>query len=49
MNANVLIRAIGEDERDAWDPLWAGYLTFYKIDAGAGDQRYRLGAVSRSR
>ena len=30
MNANVLIRAIGEDERGAWDPLWAGYLTFYK-------------------
>ncbi|MEA2892309.1 MAG: hypothetical protein QOI05_3102 [Bradyrhizobium sp.] len=30
MRANVLIRSIGEDERDAWDPLWAGYLTFYK-------------------
>jgi GNAT superfamily N-acetyltransferase len=30
MNANVLIRAIGEDERDAWNPLWAGYLGFYK-------------------
>jgi GNAT superfamily N-acetyltransferase len=30
MRANVLIRAVGEDERDAWDPLWAGYLTFYK-------------------
>ena len=30
MSANVLIRAIGEDERDAWDPLWAGYLTFYR-------------------
>ena len=30
MTANVLIRAIGEDERDAWNPLWAGYLTFYK-------------------
>ena len=30
MNADVLIRAIGEDERDAWDPLWAGYLAFYK-------------------
>jgi GNAT superfamily N-acetyltransferase len=29
MSANVLIRAIGEDERDAWNPLWAGYLTFY--------------------
>jgi GNAT superfamily N-acetyltransferase len=30
MNANFLIRAIREDEREAWDPLWAGYLTFYK-------------------
>ncbi|HEV7878366.1 GNAT family N-acetyltransferase [Bradyrhizobium sp.] len=30
MNANVLIRAIGEDERDAWDPLWAAYLSFYQ-------------------
>jgi GNAT superfamily N-acetyltransferase len=30
MGANVLIRAIGEDEREAWNPLWAGYLTFYK-------------------
>jgi GNAT superfamily N-acetyltransferase len=30
MRANVLIREIGEDEREAWNPLWAGYLTFYK-------------------
>ena len=30
MTANVLIRAIGEHERGAWDPLWAGYLAFYK-------------------
>jgi GNAT superfamily N-acetyltransferase len=30
MRANVLIRAIGEHEREAWYPLWAGYLTFYK-------------------
>ena len=30
MNADVLIRAIGVDEREAWDPLWAGYLAFYK-------------------
>jgi GNAT superfamily N-acetyltransferase len=30
MDANVLIRAIGEDEREAWNPLWAGYLTFYR-------------------
>jgi GNAT superfamily N-acetyltransferase len=30
MGANVLIRAIGDDEREAWNPLWAGYLTFYR-------------------
>jgi GNAT superfamily N-acetyltransferase len=30
MGANVLIRAIGEDEREAWNALWAGYLTFYR-------------------
>jgi GNAT superfamily N-acetyltransferase len=30
MRANILIRAVGEDEREAWNPLWAGYLTFYK-------------------
>ncbi|WP_375413700.1 GNAT family N-acetyltransferase [uncultured Bradyrhizobium sp.] len=30
MAANVLVCAIGEDERDAWNPLWAEYLTFYK-------------------
>ncbi len=26
----VLIRPVGEDEREAWNPLWAGYLAFYK-------------------
>ena len=26
----VVIRAVGRDERAAWEPLWAGYLTFYK-------------------
>ena len=30
MGASILIRPIGEDEREAWNPLWAGYLTFYK-------------------
>lgn len=27
---NIVIRPVGEDERAAWDPLWAGYLAFYK-------------------
>jgi GNAT superfamily N-acetyltransferase len=30
MTGNVLIRPVGEDERAAWNPLWAGYLAFYK-------------------
>ena len=30
MAANVVIRAVGEDERAAWEPLWNGYLAFYK-------------------
>jgi GNAT superfamily N-acetyltransferase len=30
MTANVTIRPVGEDERRAWDPLWSGYLDFYK-------------------
>ena len=30
MAGNVIIRPLGEDEREAWNPLWAGYLTFYK-------------------
>ena len=28
--ANVDIRPVGPDERAAWEPLWQGYLTFYK-------------------
>jgi GNAT superfamily N-acetyltransferase len=27
---DVAIRAVGADERAAWEPLWQGYLTFYK-------------------
>lgn len=30
MNAKVVIKPVGKDERDAWAPLWVGYLTFYK-------------------
>ncbi|AVT81403.1 MULTISPECIES: GNAT family N-acetyltransferase [Rhodopseudomonas] len=26
----VEIRPVGPDERAAWEPLWAGYLAFYK-------------------
>ena len=27
---NIVIRPVGADERAAWEPLWNGYLTFYK-------------------
>ncbi len=26
----IVIRPVGADERAAWEPLWRGYLTFYK-------------------
>ncbi len=35
MNERVVIRALREDERAAWEPLWAGYLTFYKATVPA--------------
>lgn len=30
MSARVVVKPVSPDERTAWDPLWAGYLTFYK-------------------
>ena len=30
MSADIVIRPLGPDERAAWEPLWKGYLTFYK-------------------
>ncbi len=30
MSERVSIRPVGEDERAAWEPLWQGYLAFYK-------------------
>jgi hypothetical protein len=30
MAGNIVIRPIGENEREAWNPLWAGYLAFYE-------------------
>ena len=30
MAGEIIIRPIGEDERAAWNPLWDGYLAFYK-------------------
>jgi hypothetical protein len=30
MAGEIVIRPVGENEREAWNPLWAGYLAFYK-------------------
>lgn len=30
MTERIVIRPVREDERAAWELLWAGYLTFYK-------------------
>jgi GNAT superfamily N-acetyltransferase len=30
MADNIVIRPVGKDERAAWEPLWNGYLAFYK-------------------
>ena len=30
MADNIVIGPIGENEREAWNPLWAGYLAYYK-------------------
>jgi GNAT superfamily N-acetyltransferase len=30
MNPRLVIRALRPDERRSWEPLWQGYLTFYK-------------------
>lgn len=31
MSSGVEIRPVGKDERAAWEPLWKGYQTFYKV------------------
>ena len=32
----VVIRPVGADERAAWEPLWNGYLAFYKATLAPG-------------
>ena len=32
----VVIRPVGEGERAAWEPLWNGYLAFYKATLAPG-------------
>jgi GNAT superfamily N-acetyltransferase len=36
MAADIVIRSVGEDERAAWEPLWNGYLAFYKATLAPG-------------
>ena len=33
MTAQIAIRPLRLDERAAWEPLWKGYLDFYRITA----------------
>lgn len=43
MAARAVIRPVRDDERAAWEPLWAGYLAFYNatIPAEATDVTWR--------
>jgi GNAT superfamily N-acetyltransferase len=43
MAGKVVIRPVGADEREAWEPLWNGYLAFYKatLAPGASDVAWR--------
>ena len=36
MSAPIVIRPVGPDERADWEPLWAGYLSFYKATLAPG-------------
>jgi len=36
MADNIVIRPVGKDERAAWEPLWDGYLAFYKATLASG-------------
>ncbi|MCO5129360.1 MAG: GNAT family N-acetyltransferase [Xanthobacteraceae bacterium] len=43
MSRDVVVRPVGEGERAAWQPLWSGYLTFYKtsVPAATSDVTWR--------
>jgi GNAT superfamily N-acetyltransferase len=36
MADNIVIRPVGKDERVAWEPLWDGYIAFYKATLAPG-------------
>ena len=48
MADNIVIRPIGEDEREAWNPLWSGYLAFYKTALTQEISDLAWDAISRS-
>jgi GNAT superfamily N-acetyltransferase len=33
---NIVIKSVGANERAAWEPLWNGYLAFYKATLAPG-------------
>ena len=39
MADKIVVRPVGKDERAAWEPLWDGYIAFYKatLEPGASD------------
>jgi GNAT superfamily N-acetyltransferase len=36
MADEIVIRPVGKDERAAWEPLWDGYIAFYKATLAPG-------------
>jgi hypothetical protein len=36
MADKIAIRPVGKNERAAWEPLWNGYLAFYKATLAPG-------------
>jgi hypothetical protein len=37
MTGKIIIRPVGVDERAAWEPLWDGYIAFYKATLEPGN------------
>jgi GNAT superfamily N-acetyltransferase len=35
-DGNIIIKPVGANERAAWEPLWNGYLAFYKATLAPG-------------
>ncbi len=48
MAAPCLVRPVGAGERAAWEPLWQGYLRFYKASVPPEVTDIAWGAAARS-